>query len=84
LHAIAQQVARSPPDDLGLTFPSFIKLAGKDPNSARAFEKPSNVYAIYWVNRIQDLQRRSESEAAADQALSGLLPVSWTPRLGVS
>lgn len=51
----AQQVVRALPDvDLGLTFPSFIKLAGKDPNQALVFEKPSNVYAIHWVTRSQD------------------------------
>ncbi len=51
----AQQVVRSLPDvDLGLTFPSFVKLAGKDPNGALAFEKPSNIYAIHWVTRAED------------------------------
>jgi hypothetical protein len=51
----AQQVVRSLPDvDLGLTFPSFIKLAGTDPNGALVFEKPSNIYAIHWVTRTQD------------------------------
>lgn len=51
----AQQVVRSLPDvDLGLTFPSFVKLAGKNPNEALVFEKPSNIYAIHWVARTQD------------------------------
>lgn len=51
----AQQVVRALPDvELGLTFPSFVKLAGKDPNGALVFEKPSNIYAIHWVARSQD------------------------------
>ncbi|GGC75014.1 MetQ/NlpA family ABC transporter substrate-binding protein [Chelatococcus reniformis] len=51
----AQQVVRSLPDvDLGLTFPSFVKLAGQDPAGALAFERPSNTYAIHWVTRAQD------------------------------
>jgi D-methionine transport system substrate-binding protein len=37
----AQQVVRALPDvDLGLTFPLFVKLAGRDPNGAIVFEKP--------------------------------------------
>lgn len=48
----AQQVVRSLPDvALGLTFPSFVKLAGQDPNGALVFEKPSTIYAIHWVTR---------------------------------
>ncbi|MBA6115132.1 MetQ/NlpA family ABC transporter substrate-binding protein [Pseudomonas sp. NC26] len=48
----AQQVVRSLPDvDVGLTFASFIKLAGKDPADALVFEKPDNLYAIHWVAR---------------------------------
>jgi D-methionine transport system substrate-binding protein len=51
----AQQVVRTLPDvDLGLTFPSFVKLAGQDPNGALVFEKPSNTYAIQWVTRNDD------------------------------
>jgi D-methionine transport system substrate-binding protein len=51
----AQQVVRSLQDvDLGLTFPSFVKLAGQDPVGALVFEKPSNTYAIHWVTRAED------------------------------
>ncbi len=51
----AQQVVRSLADvDLGLTFPSFVKLAGQDPAGALAFEKPSTTYAIHWVTRDED------------------------------
>ncbi|BCP55496.1 lipoprotein [Kaistia sp. 32K] len=51
----AQQVVRSLPDvDAGLTFASFVKLAGKDPADAVVFEKPSNVFAIHWVTRAED------------------------------
>jgi D-methionine transport system substrate-binding protein len=53
----AQQVVRSLPDvDLGLTFPSFIKLAGGDPSGALAFEKPNKDFAIYWVTRTENAQ----------------------------
>jgi D-methionine transport system substrate-binding protein len=51
----AQQVVRSLQDvDLGLTFPSFVRLAGQDPASALAFEKSSDTYAIQWVTRAED------------------------------
>lgn len=40
--------------ELGLTFPSFVKLAGKDPNGALVFENPSKTYAIHWVTRTQN------------------------------
>jgi len=51
----AQQVVRSLPDvDVGLTFASFVKLAGKDPADALVFEKPDNLYAIHWVARAED------------------------------
>ncbi|MET0333937.1 MAG: MetQ/NlpA family ABC transporter substrate-binding protein [Rhizobacter sp.] len=51
----AQQVVRSLPDvHLGLTFPSFIRLAGREPTSAIVFEKPSKQYAIHWVTRTEN------------------------------
>lgn len=51
----AQHVARALGDvDLGVTFPSFIKLAGKDPNGAIVYQKPSTLYAIHWVTRTAD------------------------------
>ncbi|BCP55495.1 lipoprotein [Kaistia sp. 32K] len=51
----AQQVVRSLPDvDFVVSGPSFIKLAGKDPDSALVFEKPDNVYAMQWVTRAED------------------------------
>ncbi|NNA76451.1 MetQ/NlpA family ABC transporter substrate-binding protein [Pseudomonas lactis] len=53
----AQQVVRSLPDvDVGLTFASFVKLAGKEPADALVFEKPDNIYAIHWVARTEDTQ----------------------------
>ncbi len=53
----AQQVVRALPDvHLGLTFPSFVKLAGREPGSALVFEKPSPQYAIHWVTRSEDVK----------------------------
>jgi D-methionine transport system substrate-binding protein len=51
----AQHVARALADvDLAVTFPSFVKLAGKDPNSAIVYQKPQKLYAIHWVTRTAD------------------------------
>ncbi|GGC77631.1 MetQ/NlpA family ABC transporter substrate-binding protein [Chelatococcus reniformis] len=50
----AQQVVRSIDDaDIAVTFPSFLRLVGVDPNGALLYEKPQKIWAIRFVTRPQ-------------------------------
>lgn len=86
----AQQVVRSIDDtDIAVTFPSFLRLVGVDPNGALFYEKPSEIWAIRFVARpdnqhderiakfIKIYQSAPETKAALRQLYGDLVSFGW-------
>lgn len=86
----AQQVVRSIDDaDIAVTFPSFLRLVGVDPNGALLYEKPQEIWAIRFVTRpelqaderirtfVKIYQEAPETKATLRQLYGNLVSFGW-------